>query len=71
MAILIEVEREGNASAPSQVKDRFDLQDGLIVAGIACAEAAAIVIWWPASLVVAALFCLGFALMIERSKSKT
>lgn len=71
MATLIEVEPERTTPAPQQVKDRFDLQDGLIVAGIAFAEAAAMVIWWPASLILAALFCLGFAIMIELSKSKT
>jgi hypothetical protein len=48
----------------------FDLQDALLAAGIAFAEIACLLIWWPSALILAAVFCLGFALLIERSKKK-
>lgn len=68
MSILIEDVTAGKPAAPVQVEEKFDLQDGLVLGGIGFAEAAALVIWWPASLILAAVFCLGFALMIELSK---
>ncbi len=45
-----------------------DLQDYLIVAGMFSGETAAAVIWWPASIILAAVFCFGFAYLIERAK---
>lgn len=50
---------------------RFDLQDTLLLAGIVFAELAAWVIWWPSSLLLAAVFCFGFAYLIERAKKRT
>lgn len=47
----------------------MDLQDGLLIAGVAFSEIAAIVIWWPSALILASLWCLGFAYMIERTES--
>lgn len=52
-------------SAPSQ---DIDLQDVLLFAGIISAETAGIVIWWPSAFILAAIFCFGFAYMIERTK---
>lgn len=48
----------------------WDLQDGLICLGITCGEAAAWVIWWPAALILAAVFAFVFAYLIEISRSK-
>lgn len=48
----------------------FDLQDGLVIAGIVTGEAAALVIWWPAALILACLLSFGFAYLIERSKKQ-
>lgn len=47
-----------------------DLQDILLASGILFLEAAASVIWWPAALILAGLFCLGFAFLIERDRAK-
>jgi hypothetical protein len=72
MVIRPEIQECGKAALPFPVKeDRcLDLQDILIVAGIVCAEAAAAVIWWPAALILAALFCFGFAYLIEVARAK-
>lgn len=50
------------------VDTSLDLQDWLLIGGAAAAEAAALAIWWPSALIVAAVFCLGFAYLIERDK---
>lgn len=46
----------------------WDLQDWLLVVGILCLEGAAGVIWWPSALILAGLFCLSFAFLIERER---
>jgi hypothetical protein len=66
-SILIE---DGAKPPKPPVEDGFDLQDGLILAGVAFAELAAALIWWKAAIILAAIFCLGFAWLIERAKSK-
>ena len=48
---------------------QFDLQDALLLAGIVFWEIAAAVIWWPSALVLAGAFCLGFAILIEKTKA--
>lgn len=58
-------------AAPKQPSPRrFDLQDALIAVGILTGETAALVIWWPAALILACLFCFGFAYMIEIARAK-
>ena len=51
-----------------QVPAGIDLQDCLLVLGIASGETACAVIWWPSSLILACLFCFTFAWLIERAK---
>jgi hypothetical protein len=57
----------GSVPAPAEPKN-LDLQDWLLIGGICFSEGAAVVIWWPASLVLASVWCLLFAWLIERSK---
>jgi hypothetical protein len=65
------IEEQGRPQpAPPRVESRMDLQDYLLIAGVVFAEAAALVIWWPAALILAAMLCFGFALLIEKSKSR-
>lgn len=58
------------APAPSP-PGGLDLQDWMMLCGLAFWEVAALVIWWPAALLLAGCFCLGFSVLIERSKAKT
>lgn len=55
---------------PPPAPSPYDLQDGLVLAGIVFGEIAAIVIWWPAALILACLFSFGFAWLIELEKKK-
>jgi hypothetical protein len=48
---------------------KIDLQDCLLALGIVAGETAAAVIWLPAALILAMLFCFGFAYLIEKSKT--
>jgi hypothetical protein len=68
--IVIEDVTHGRLPKPAPADPRFDLQDFLLAAGIAFAEAAALVTWWPAALIIAAAFCLGFTLLIEIEKRR-
>lgn len=66
---MIRIDEQGKAAkAPRQGESGIDLQDCLLLAGIISGEAAAIVIWWPSSLILAALFAFGFAYLIEKAK---
>lgn len=65
--IVIEDATSQPERVPAPKPARLDVQDGLLIMGIGCWEAAAIVIWWPAALILAGLFCLGFAFLIERA----
>jgi chromate transport protein ChrA len=47
----------------------LDLQDWLLMAGVAFFEGAAFVIWRPAVLILAGLFCFLFVFLIERSRN--
>lgn len=60
----------GKQTAAPPVPPGWDLQDWLVILGIAFWEIAAGVIWWPAALLLAGAFCLGFSWMIERAKAK-
>jgi hypothetical protein len=55
---------------PLSTEKSVDIQDILILLGVATGETAAAVIWWPASLILACLLSFAFAWMIERSKVK-
>ena len=67
----IVIEEQGRPAPPVKAPESWDLQDGLLIAGIVFAEAAALVIWWPSALILAALFCFGFAyLLAHGSKAK-
>lgn len=54
--------------APPSPDASFDIQDWLIGIGITSGECAAVAIWWPSALILAMVFCFGFAWLIERSK---
>ena len=70
MAPLI-IEEQGRPVPAVQAPESLDLQDVLLIAGIAFAESGALVIWWPSALILAALFCFGFAYLLARgSKAK-
>ena len=49
---------------------KIDLQDCLVAIGIVAAESAAVVIWWPAALMLASLFAFGFTFLIEKSRKR-
>lgn len=49
---------------------QWDLQDALIAASVLLAETAAIVIWWPAALILGSILCALFALLIERDRAR-
>lgn len=69
----IVIEEEGGKPEPSRddpAAPALDLQDALILTGVACGELAAAVIWWPSALILAFVFCFVFAYLIERAKSK-
>jgi len=67
----IVIEEQGRPAPAVHAPDSWDLQDALLIAGIVFGEAAAAVIWWPASLILASLFCFGFAYLLARgSKAK-
>ena len=68
----IRIVEEGRPAAPPAppVPSRVDLQDILIVTGILSGEAAAIVIWWPAALILLCLFSFGFAYLIQLAAAK-
>jgi hypothetical protein len=62
---LILIEEQGKprkVEAPAPVG--LDLLDFLLAGGVLSAEAAAAIIWWPAVLILAALFCFGWAYLI-------
>lgn len=70
--IIIE-DAGGGPDTPPAAADNgavFDLQDTLLLGGLVFSELGAAVIWWPAALLLAAIYCFGFAWMIERAKSK-
>jgi hypothetical protein len=67
----IVIEEQGRPAPAVQAPESWDLQDGLLIAGIVFAESGALVIWWPSALILAALFCFGFAYLLARgSKAK-
>jgi len=67
----IVIEEQGRPALAVKAPESWDLQDGLLIGGILFGEAAAVVIWWPASLILASLFCFGFAYLLARgSKTK-
>ena len=68
--IIIEEVGKPALPPPPPPPSGLDLQDGLILGGIAAGETAALVIWWPAALILACLFCFGFAWLIELEKKK-
>ncbi|HXI92977.1 MAG TPA: hypothetical protein VNO24_23475 [Blastocatellia bacterium] len=73
MGRLIVIKEDAPEKPPvltSSESQSFDLQDGLLIAGILSLEAAAIVIWWPSALILAGLFALGFVFLMERAKKK-
>lgn len=43
----------------------------MLALGIASAEAAAYVIWWPAALILLSLFCFASVYLIELEKKRT
>lgn len=65
--------REEGASPPSTDASSppapFGLEDGLLTAGVLFAEVAAVVIWWPSALILAAVFCFLAVFFIVRMKS--
>jgi hypothetical protein len=68
----IVIEEQGRpVPQPRPVPSAVDLQDYLLMGGIVTGEGACIAIWWPAALILAALFCFTFAWLIERSKVKS
>jgi hypothetical protein len=65
------IEEQGRPAPAVQALESWDLQDGLLIAGMVFAESGALVIWWPSALILAALFCFGFAYLLARgSKAK-
>lgn len=69
----IRIEELGKASPVASTGERrsgFDLQDALLINGVLCGEIAAAIIWWPAAFILASLFSLGFAYLIEKSRMK-
>jgi hypothetical protein len=70
LARTITITDEGQPVAPSpepEIKGLGILQLCLLGAGVLFSEVAAVVIWWPAALVLAALFCFGFSVLIARA----
>lgn len=65
------IEEQGAPAPEKEPAPGFDLQDALLLVGILLLEIAALVIWWPAALILGGSFALGFAWLIERSKSLT
>jgi hypothetical protein len=59
-------ELRGQRAAATDDRPRVDLQDFLLIGGIGFLEVSAWVIWWPSALILAGLFCFGFAYLIER-----
>lgn len=49
----------------------LDAEDAMLALGIASAEAAAYVIWWPAALILLSLFCFASVYLIELEKKRT
>lgn len=71
MPRTITIREEAGFSHPEEAGEpHLDLQDGMVLVGIVCGEAAALVIWWPAALILASLLGFGFAYLIERVKAK-
>lgn len=56
------------AATPAKVESSLDLQDWLLIGGIASSLAGCVVIWWPAALILASVYCFAGVYMIERSK---
>jgi hypothetical protein len=55
--------------APAQ-RRRIDLQDALLVLGIALFESGVAAIYWPAALILGGVMCLFLTALIERTKPK-
>jgi hypothetical protein len=53
---------------PRPESKKADLQDVLLICGIALLEIAAAAIWWPSALILGGLLCLGFVCLIEHKK---
>jgi hypothetical protein len=73
MSPRITITEEGRSGTmPSKkppVSPRIDLQDVLIVTGIISGEIAALVIWWPAALILLCCLSFAFAWLIQRANS--
>jgi hypothetical protein len=55
--------------APAQ-RQRFDLQDALLVLGVALFESGVAAIYWPSALILGGVMCLLVTALIERAKPK-
>jgi len=64
----IVIEEQGRSLPPPAPRQKWDLQDALLILGVLLLEAAAAAIWWPAALILGGLLSLGFAWLIEKSK---
>jgi hypothetical protein len=69
--IVIEDATPGAAeptAEPSCAERWLDLQDWLLIGGVASSLAAGAILWWPADLILIAVYCFAGVFMIEKSK---
>jgi hypothetical protein len=67
----IVIQELGKPAEPGPKVDLgLDLQDVLILIGVASGEVAAFIVWPPASLILLCLFCFGFLYLIEKAAAK-